>query len=78
MGADGAFDRRRKELALIAGKKEEEIPDEEVVPVPLSHLAPRNACYLRAVSSEGPAGGVRLARVRVGVGDAQVTRVDEG
>jgi hypothetical protein len=35
MGADGAFDRRRKELALIAGKKEEEISEDEVVPVTL-------------------------------------------
>jgi hypothetical protein len=35
MGADGAFDRRRKELALIAGKKEEEISEDEVVPEPL-------------------------------------------
>jgi hypothetical protein len=30
MGADGAFDRRRKELALLAGKKEEEISQDEV------------------------------------------------
>jgi hypothetical protein len=43
MGADGAFDRRRKELALIAGKKEEEIPEDEVGLVPLSLLTPRRS-----------------------------------
>ena len=43
MGADGAFDRRRKELALIAGKKEEEIPEDEVSLVPLSLLTPRRS-----------------------------------
>ena len=36
MGADGAFDRRRKELAVIAGRREEEVTDDEVLtPRPL-------------------------------------------
>lgn len=32
MGAEGGFERRKKELAIIQGKKEEEITDDEVRP----------------------------------------------
>jgi hypothetical protein len=30
MGADGAFERRKKELSIIRDKKEEDITDDEV------------------------------------------------
>ncbi len=39
MGADGAFDRRRKELALIAGRNEDMISEDEVSQFSLSLLA---------------------------------------
>ena len=34
MGSEGAFERRRKELAILRGKREDEISEDEVVPCP--------------------------------------------
>ena len=40
MGSDGAFDRRRKELALIAGKEEKDISDDQAFPSAPCYSAP--------------------------------------
>ena len=34
MGSEGAFERRRKELAILRGKREEKISEDEVIPCP--------------------------------------------